>query len=90
MSLTEQDEFEAWYKLDVGENLADLRKESNGTYCVEDAQACWEGSKAKAQKYVLYGYATPSGKLYASSSEALSNGEQSWVKVYVNKGDLKS
>lgn len=40
-------------------------------------------------EYVLYGYATPSGKLYASSLEALSNGEQSWVKVYVNKEDLK-
>lgn len=41
------------------------------------------------KEYVLYGYATPSGKLYASSLEALQNYEQSWVKVYVNKEDLK-
>ncbi len=40
-------------------------------------------------EYVLYGYATPSGKLYASSLDALQNGEQSWVKVYVKEEDLK-
>lgn len=41
------------------------------------------------KEYVLYGYATPSGKLYASGMSAIANGEQSWVKVYVNKEDLK-
>lgn len=41
------------------------------------------------KEYVLYGYATPSGKLYASSLDALQNGEQLWVEVYVNKEDLK-
>ena len=40
-------------------------------------------------EFALYGYATPSGKLYASSLEALQNCEQSLVKVYVNKEDLK-
>lgn len=40
-------------------------------------------------EYVLYGYATPSGKLYASGMDALASGEQSWYKVYVNKEDLK-
>jgi hypothetical protein len=43
----------------------------------------------KQDEFALYGYATPSGKLYASSLEALQNGEQSWVKLYVNKEDLK-
>lgn len=46
-------------------------------------------SDHKQEEFALYGYATPSGKLYASSLEALSNGEQSWVKVHVNKEDLK-
>lgn len=46
-------------------------------------------AQEKHPEYVLYGYATPSGKLYASSLDALQNGEQSWVKVYVNKEDLK-
>lgn len=41
------------------------------------------------KEYALYGYATRSGKLYTSAMDALSNGEQSWVKVYVNKEDLK-
>lgn len=45
--------------------------------------------KLSQPEYVLYGYATSSGKLYASSLEALQNGEQSLVKVYVNKEDLK-
>lgn len=39
--------------------------------------------------FTLYGYATPSGKLYATGMDAVVNGEQSWVKVYVNKEDLK-
>lgn len=46
-------------------------------------------AQEKQPEYVLYGYATPSGELYASGIDALSNGEQSWVKVYVNKEDLK-
>ena len=46
-------------------------------------------SNQKEGEFALYGYATPSGKLYASSFEALQNCEQSWVKVYVNKEDLK-
>jgi hypothetical protein len=41
------------------------------------------------KEYALYGYVTPSGKLYASGMLAVANGEQSWVKVYVNKEDLK-
>lgn len=45
--------------------------------------------QSKQPEYVLYGYATPSGKLYASGMLAIANGEQSWVKVYVNKEDLK-
>lgn len=55
----------------------------------EDVTFVSERSLVKETEYVLYGYATPSGKLYASSLDALSNGEQSWVKVYVNKEDLK-
>lgn len=43
----------------------------------------------KSSDFTLYGYATPSGKLYASGMDAIANGEQSWVKVYVNKEDLK-
>lgn len=52
----------------------------------------WLAAKEPAQQaieFALYGYATPSGKLYASGMDALQNGEQSWVKVYVNKEDLK-
>lgn len=41
------------------------------------------------KEYILYGYATPIGKLYASGMLAIANGEQSFVKVYVNKEDLK-
>lgn len=43
----------------------------------------------KQDEFALYGYATPSGKLYASGMAALSNGEQSWVKVYVKEEGLK-
>ena len=43
----------------------------------------------KQDEFTLYGYATPSGKLYASGMDAVSNGEQSFVKVYINKEDLK-
>lgn len=39
------------------------------------------------KEYVLYGYATPSGKIYGSRFEAVQNCEQSLVKVYVNKRD---
>lgn len=46
-------------------------------------------SNQKQDEFALYGYATPSGKLYTSRFEAMQNGEQSWVKVYVNKEDLK-
>lgn len=46
-------------------------------------------SGKNSPEYVLYGYITPSGKLYASGMLAIANGEQSWVKVYVNKEDLK-
>lgn len=46
-------------------------------------------AQEKQPEYVLYGYATPSGKLYASGMDAIQAGEQSWVKVYVNKEDLK-
>lgn len=44
---------------------------------------------SKQPEYQLYGYATLSGKLYASGMDAVQAGEQSWVKVYVNKEDLK-
>ena len=44
--------------------------------------------KPKQPEYVLYGYATPSGKLYASGMEAVQAGEQRFVKVYVNKEDI--
>lgn len=46
-------------------------------------------SNEKQDEFAFYGYATPSGKLYASGMDALQNCEQSWVKVYVNKEDLK-
>lgn len=46
-------------------------------------------NRPQEPEYVLYGYATPSGKIYASGMQALQNCEQSWVKVYVNKEDLK-
>lgn len=46
-------------------------------------------SNQRQDEFALYGYATPSGKLYASGMLAIANGEQSWVKVYVNKEDLK-
>lgn len=46
-------------------------------------------TQEKHPEYVLYGYATPSGKLYASGMLAIANGEQSFVKVYINKEDLK-
>ena len=45
--------------------------------------------KHGSAEYVLYGYGTPSGKLYASGMDALQAGEQRWFKVYVNKEDLK-
>lgn len=53
------------------------------------AAVAWHLNQQQPTDFTLYGYATPSGKLYASSLEALQNGEQSWVKVYVNKEDLK-
>lgn len=43
----------------------------------------------KSSDFTLYGYTTLSGKLYASGMDAVANGEQSWVKVHVNKKDLK-
>lgn len=39
-------------------------------------------------EFTLYGYATPSGKIYASGMEAVQAGEQRFVKVYVNKEDI--
>lgn len=63
----------------------------NGASC---GATVWDAMLDKAPniepEYLLYGYATPSGKLYASPLEALQNFEQSWVKVYVNKEDFKS
>lgn len=62
----------------------------NGASC---GATVWDAMLEKAPNadlaYVLYGYATPTGKLYASGMDAIANGEQSWVKVYVNKEDLK-
>lgn len=60
-----------------------------GAKTVEDCNEVDCGELQKKVEYVLYGYATPSGKLYASGMDAIANGEQSWVKVYVNKEDLK-
>ena len=42
----------------------------------------------KQDDFTLYGYATPSGNLYASGMGAVQAGEQSWVKVYVKKEDI--
>ena len=42
----------------------------------------------KQDEYVLYGYATPSEKLYASTMDAIANGEQRFVKVYIKKEDI--
>ena len=53
------------------------------------AAVAWHLNQQEPTDFTLYGYATPSGKLYTSSLEALQNCEQSWVKVYVNKEDLK-
>ena len=53
------------------------------------AAVAWHLNQQEPTAFALYGYATPSGKLYASGMLAIANGEQSWVKVYVNKEDLK-
>lgn len=53
------------------------------------AAVAWHLNQQEPAEFALYGYATPSWKLYASGMLAAANGEQSWVKVYVNKGDLK-
>ena len=64
-------------------------------HCIESScgATVWNAMLEKAPntepEFTLYGYATPSVKLYASAFEALQNGEQSLVKVYVNKEDLK-
>ena len=53
------------------------------------AAVAWHLNQQEPTDFTLYGYATPSGKLYASGMLAIANGEQSFVKVYVNKEDLK-
>jgi len=53
------------------------------------AAVAWHLNQQEPTDFSLYGYATASGKLYASGMLAIANGEQSWVKVYVNKEDLK-
>lgn len=63
----------------------DHEYEDGWNACLEEMQKSLKSDK----QFVLYGYATPSGKLYASGMLAVANGEQSWVKVYVNKEDLK-
>ena len=74
---------EWWISLPVGRQLV----------LIEDkwmlADNAFQAGQVQKPEYQLYGYATPSGKLYRSSLEALQNGEQSFVKVYVNKEDLK-
>lgn len=50
----------------------------------------WLSKQLNCNQFDLYGYATPSGKIHASGMDAVQAGEQSWVKVYVNKEDLKS
>lgn len=53
------------------------------------AAIAWHLNQQEPTEFALYGYATPSGKIYGSAMDAVANGEQSYVKVYVNKGDLK-
>lgn len=48
----------------------------------------YEEVTKELDKFVLYGYVSPSGKLYGSQLHAVQNGEQSFIKVYVNKEDL--
>ena len=49
----------------------------------------YEEVTKELDKFVLYGYVAPSGKLYDSQLHAVQNGEQSLIKVYVKKEDLK-
>lgn len=49
----------------------------------------YEEVTKELDKFVLYGYISPSGKLYDSQLHAVQNGEQSFIKVYVNKEDLR-
>ena len=51
------------------------------------AAVAWHLNQQEPTTFALYGYATPSGKLYASGMEAVQAGEQRFVKVYVNKED---
>jgi hypothetical protein len=66
---------EAWGKMGLSEPCTWLTKQLE----------CGQNSS----DFTLYGYATPSGKLYASGMLAAQAGEQRFVKVYVNKEDLK-
>lgn len=74
---------EWWISLPVGRQLV----------LIEDkwmlADNAFQAGQAQQPEYQLYGYATPSGKIYPSGMDAVQAGEQSWVKVYVNKEDLK-
>lgn len=49
----------------------------------------WLSKQLNCNQFDLYGYATPSGKLYPSAFEATQNCEQSFFKVYVKKEYLK-
>lgn len=66
---------EAWGEMGLSEPLGWFRKQLE--------------SNQKEDEFALYGYATPSGKLYSTGLEAFANGEQKVTKVYVNEEDLK-
>lgn len=52
------------------------------------ASVAWHLNQQEPTTFALYGYATPSGKVYASGMDAVQAGEQSWVKVYVKKEEI--
>lgn len=62
----------------------DHEYEDGWNACLEEVEKSLKSDK----QLVLYGYATPSGKLYASGMLATANGEQSFVKVYVKKEEI--
>lgn len=52
------------------------------------AAVAWHLNQQEPTDFTLYGYATPSGKIYPTAFAAIQNGEQKLIKVYVNKEDL--
>lgn len=76
--------------MDLLEEVADYREK---LYKTQLELACalqdYEEVTKELDNFVLYGYVSPSGKLYDSQLQAVQNGEQSFIKVYVKKEDLK-